>query len=162
MTRRTKLELEINKPVEVELLYDEPVSGTSTYGSYNMYAVKDDTGMEWSFFAPEEVHKELSKLSKGDIAVITKIAAQKGSRVITKYDVQLPNKVKKTNSSVHIGEVLEQILPENGADSKDAFYEIMKSSYADALSINTELNGRVVSVEKIAVTLFIARSKQIS
>jgi len=39
MTQRTKLELPINRPVEIELLYDEPVTGKSQYGQYYMYAV---------------------------------------------------------------------------------------------------------------------------
>jgi len=34
MTRRTKLELEINKPTSIELLFDEPITGESQYGPY--------------------------------------------------------------------------------------------------------------------------------
>ena len=34
MTQRTKLNFELNQPVEIELLFDEPVSGTNQYGNY--------------------------------------------------------------------------------------------------------------------------------
>ncbi|MCB9249387.1 MAG: hypothetical protein H6613_12995 [Ignavibacteriales bacterium] len=162
MTRRTKLELEINKPVTIELLYDEPITGESQYGSYSMYAVSAD-GMEYSFFAPDEVHTELLKLSKGDVAVITKLASQRGNKVVTKYEVEVPNKVKAKSEMVSIGEVIDEILPNINAYEvkKDRYYEILRQSYADALQINTELNGISADTARLCITLFIARSKTI-
>ena len=160
MTRRSKLELEINKPVTLELLYDEPIVGESNYGNYFMYAVNVN-GMEYSYFAPEEVHAELSKLSKGDRAVITKIAAQRGSKLVTKYDVKVLNKVTPKAELVSIGDTIEEILPTpEREDEPDEFFHIMKRSYSDALKINSDLNG-MADPAKIAITLFIARSKQI-
>jgi len=90
---RKKLELALNKPSEIELLYDEPVVGQSKYGDYFLYAVRNGDGItEYSFFAPEEVHERIKDLKKGDKAVITKLAEQKGNKIITKFDVSIqPN-----------------------------------------------------------------------
>ncbi|MFZ1289556.1 MAG: hypothetical protein WAR79_05680 [Melioribacteraceae bacterium] len=153
-----KLELEINKPVTIELLYDEPVTGRSEFGNYNMYAISVN-GNEYSYFAPDEVHLELIKLSKGGKAIITKIAAQRGSKLVTKYEVKLLNQPKPKSEVVSIGQAMEEILPEI-SDEPDEFFLIMKRSYSDALKINSELNG-MVDPAKIAITLFIARSKSI-
>lgn len=140
MTQRTKLELPINKPVEIELLYDEPITGKSQYGDYYMYAVKCN-GEEYTFFAPEEVHEKLKNLSKGDKAVITKLAAQRGSKLAVTYEV-----IKEEN---------QEVEEERKSDS---LYELLLKSYRDALEIQKELNG-MIDIEKAAITLFIARSK---
>lgn len=159
MTRRTKLELDINKPVVVEMLYDEPISGRSEFGNYNMYAVSVK-GDEYSFFAPEEVHKELKFLRKGATATITKVAQQKGSKLITRYEVDIFNRVPKP-SAVSVGDVIDEIIPDVQIDYEpDEFFHLMKRSYSDALKINTDLNG-MADPAKIAITLFIARSKSI-
>lgn len=159
MTRRNKLELEINKPVAIELLYDEPIVGESNFGAYYMYAVTAN-GAEYSFFAPEEVHKELVYLRKGAKATITKTAQQKGSKLLTKYEVDIFNRAPKT-SAVSVGEAMAGIIPDSLEDDEnDEFFQIMKQSYTDALKINSELNG-MADPAKIAITLFIARSKNI-
>ena len=156
MTKRMKLELEINKPVSVELLYDEPVTGRSDFGSYNMYAVSVN-GNEYSYFAPDEVHSELSKLSKGDKAEITKIAAQRGNKLVTRYDVKVLSPVRA--NSTFLNENISEIMPAI-TDDPDEYFQIMKRSYSDALKINSDLNG-MADPAKIAITLFIARSKSI-
>ena len=156
MTKRMKLELEINKPVTVELLYDEPVTGRSEFGNYNMYAVSVN-GNEYSYFAPDEVHLELSKLSKGDKAEITKIAAQRGNKLVTRYDVKVLSPVRA--NSTFLNENISEILPVI-TDDPDEYFQIMKRSYSDALKINSDLNG-MADPAKIAITLFIARSKSI-
>jgi len=157
MTQRVKLELEINQPTEIELLYDEPIIGESQYGSYALYAVYAN-GSEYAFFAPEDVHAELCDLKKGDKARITKFAVQRGRKVVTKYIVEVSNKIKqhppaKVVEDIKADEVLE-------SDTGDKHYSVMLQSYRDALKIQQELNG-MASPEKIAVTLFIARSKSI-
>jgi len=144
MTQRAKLELPINKPVEIELLYDEPITGKSQYGDYYMYAVKCN-GEEYTFFAPEEVHEKLKNLGKGDKAVITKLAAQRGSKLAVTYEVVIEQEDEK----------IEEEIEERKSDS---LYELLLKSYRDALEIQKELNG-MIDIEKAAITLFIARSK---
>ncbi|MBU2493259.1 MAG: hypothetical protein KJ571_11595 [Bacteroidetes bacterium] len=152
MTQRTKLELELNKPTEIELLYDECVSGNSQYGDYYLYAVKSD-GKEWSFFPNEQVHFQLKTLRRGDKAVITKLASQRGNKIVTTFDVQVNNKV-----SVSAAAEPEYINDTNEDKYTDRYYEVILQSYRDALKIQGKLNG-LVDVNKIAITLFIARSK---
>lgn len=166
MTRRTKLELEINKPTKVELLFDDPIIGESKFGPYAMFALSVN-GLEYSFFAPSsDVQSELSKLGKGDKAIITKQAVQKENRVVTTYDIQIPRRVidltRPNPKVVSIGEAVEDVLP-NIPQYKihDKYYDIMRQSYADALEINTELKGITSDVARLCITLFIARSKTI-
>jgi len=146
---RKKLELTLNKPSEIELLYDEPVVGQSKYGDYYLYAVRNGDGTtEYSFFAPDEVHERIKDLKKGAKVVITKLAEQKGNKIITKFDVN----------------VIAQ-APQNAAQSSpaqvgsmDNYYETMLQCCKDAIRIQNELGG-MMDAKSIAVTLFIARSK---
>ncbi|MDZ7763776.1 MAG: hypothetical protein U5K00_05040 [Melioribacteraceae bacterium] len=66
MVQRQKLELQVNKPVEVELVYDDPVTGENQYGEYFLYAVKTSDGSEYAFLPPREVHEAL-KISKSPV-----------------------------------------------------------------------------------------------
>lgn len=165
MTQRTKLELKLNNPVEVELLYDEPVTGENAYGNYYLYAVRSEK-TEYSFFAPEAVHYELFNLRKGDTAIITKSAVQKGNKVVTSYEVALPQKVAQQNAiNSHTPapiitekpKLSESFIKEQG-NLSDNFFEIMLISYSDALEIQNRLEN-AIDVTKIAISLFISRTK---
>lgn len=152
MTQRSKLELELNQPKEITLLYDEPVTGKSSYGTYNLYAVESE-GKEYSFFAPDEVHEKIKNLSKGDRAIITKVAKSDRGRVTTGYKVLLPD--KGHNQPVHIKEAVNEVME---SIKKDRLYDIMLASLQDAVDIANTLGG-MVDANRIGITLFIARSK---
>ena len=47
---RKKLELEVNKPVSLTLLFDSPIEGESQYGKYYMYGVQNGKE-EFNLFA---------------------------------------------------------------------------------------------------------------
>ena len=143
------MELELNKPIAIELLFDEPMIGQSKYGDYFLYAVKNGTDEEYSFFAPEEVHAEMSKLRKGDKVQLTKTAEQKGTKIVTKYDVKVLTNGKAADDKNNVSQ------PTN---SKDNYYEIMLASCRDAIKIQSELGG-MFDAKSLAVTLFIARTK---
>jgi len=154
MTTRNKLQIPINEPTTVELLFDEPITGTSSYGEYFMYAVKSG-GEEYSYFAPEEVHEKLKLLSRGDQATITKLAAQRGDKLVTTYEVKSDRLLdEQANVYARRGEEMYS----SPSDKPDKYYDVMLSSYKDAIEINDQLKG-MADVSKIAVTLFIARSK---
>lgn len=159
MTQRPKLEVPVNSSVEIELLYDEAIVGRNEYGAYFLYAVKSK-GQEYSLFAHPEVHEALSKLSKGDRAVITKLVSQRGSRYFVKWDVQ-PIK-ESIEASISEDDDLSDEQPDEQSSGepslKDQLYMILRSSYQDALDLQKELNG-MIDIEKAAITLFIARSK---
>ncbi len=103
--------------------------------------MKNGTGEEYSFFAPDEVHEQIKQLKKGAKFTIVKLAEQRGTKIITKYDV-----------------TIDAALSDSGNNSKDSYFEAMFASYDDAMKIQEKLNG-MVDVNRIAITLFIARSK---
>ena len=148
MPERKKLELEVNKPAVLELLFDEPMIGNSRFGEYYLYAVKNGSNTEYSFFAPEEVHKEIKNLRKGERFQVSKLAEQNGKKIITKYEVKLPEKEK----------IKQPTSEPDSNSSKDNYFEAMLTSYQDAMKIQEKLNG-MVDVTRIAISLFIARSK---
>lgn len=144
MAERKKLELELNKKMSLELLFDEPMVGQSRFGEYYLYAVKNGSDVEYSFFAPAEVNEQIKTLKKGERFEITKLAEQKGTKIVTSY------KVEKKN--------LESPANEINKNSNDNFYELMLTSCRDAVKIQNELGG-LMDAKSLAVTLFIARTK---
>ena len=144
MAERKKLELELNRTQSLELLFDEPMVGQSRYGEYYLYSVKNGTDEEYSFFAPAEVNDQIKSLRKGDRFEITKLAEQKGTKIITKYEVKVKQQTPTNNNNHQV--------------QKDNYFDAMLTSYQDALKIQEQLNG-MVDVNRIAITLFIARSK---
>ncbi len=134
------------------MLYDEPVVGQSRYGEYYLYVVKNGTGEEYSFFAPDEVHNEIKQLKKGAKFTIVKLAEQRGTKIITKHVVTIHQSEIKPQEAVPSGNI------GNNPNNRDLYYDAMLSSYEDAMKIQEKLNG-MVDVNRIAITLFIARSK---
>ena len=141
------------------MLFDEPVVGQSRFGEYYLYSVKDRKGEEYSFFAPDELHEKMKQLHKGNKVEVTKLAEQNGKKILTKYDLKLvrngtqptqPNRPKNNNEP--------KSNSNNNNNIKDTYFEAMLSSYEDAIKIQEKLNG-MVDVNRIAITLFIARSK---
>ncbi len=140
---RKKLELELNKPTHLEMLYDQPKIGESQYGEYYLYAVRNGDGKEYSFFAPEEVHSQIKNLKKGDTVVVTKKAQQKDKKVVTTYEVDIPEKKPAEEK------------PKNGSNG---YYEAMVESFEDAIKIQEKFNG-IANINQIAISLFIQRTK---
>jgi len=120
--------------------------GQSRYGEYYLYAVKNEDNQEYSYFAPAEVNEQIKALKKGDRFELTKTAEQKGTKIITRYDVKLLNQIP------------ESLPAEINKNSNDNFYELMLTSCKDAIRIQNELGG-MMDAKSLAVTLFIARSK---
>ena len=135
--------------MRLELLFDEPITGQSKYGTYWMYTLKDNTGEELIYFAPEEVNEQIKSLRKGDKFEITKLAEQKGSKIEIRYAVKFDENLQKPTLPNRT-EVKVQVC--------DSFYELMLSSCKDAIRIQNELGG-MLDAKSLAVTLFIARSK---
>ena len=153
MTERRKLELQLNQTTEIELLYDEPVVGKSQYGEYFLYAIKSEES-EYAFFAPPEIHEQLQHKRKGDVAFVQKVALQKGNKVVTSYKVDFPDAPIESE----IPKEKETPLAADRTQDSDKYYSIMLKSYKDSFRLQEELGG-MVDIEKIAITLFISRSK---
>jgi hypothetical protein len=104
-------------------------------------------------------------MHKGDKATITRLAAQRGSKLITTYDVRTENKVppqpsmeaveRKTIEDSEVDKVIDDALNEESADD---YYSVMLTCYNDAFRLQKELNG-MIDIERAAITLFISRTK---
>ncbi len=130
--------------MSLELLFDEPMVGQSRFGEYYLYAVKNGTDQEYSFFAPAEVNEQIKSLRKGERFEITKLAEQKRTKIVTSY------KVEKKNLESPANEIIK--------NTNDNFYDLMLTSCRDAVRIQNELGG-LMDAKSLAVTLFIARSR---
>ncbi|MCB9211087.1 MAG: hypothetical protein H6609_17105 [Ignavibacteriales bacterium] len=109
-----------------------------------MYAVSNGENKEYSFFAPEEVHTLLKDHGKGTVATITKVAMQKGSKLVTSYKVDV-----KLKDVVENGAINSQTGP---------YLEMMIRSFEDAIKIQERFNG-IANINQIAITMFIQRTK---
>jgi hypothetical protein len=143
--KKPKLELELNKQVKIELLQDQPLIGTSRYGEYFLYSVRNGNGEEYSFFPDKEVHEKLKDLRRGDKVEICKRAEQKGTKIVTSFEV----KVLQSNNS--------EMIPDKNIIT-DNYFDVMFASYKDALQIQEKL-GTMIDTTKISICLFIARTK---
>ena len=143
--KKPKLELELNKPVKIELLQDQCLTGTSRYGEYYLYNVRNGTDEELSFFPDKEVHEKLKDLRRGDKVEICKRAEQKGSKIITTFEVKV---LQSSNSEPNSD---KNIIADN-------YFDVMLASYKDALQIQEKL-GTMIDTTKISICLFIARTK---
>src|SRR5574338_530997 len=143
--KKPKLELDLNLPVKIEILQDQPLIGTSRFGDYYLYNVRNGNGAEYSFFPDKEVHEKLKDLRKGDKVEICKRAEQKGSKIVTSFDV----KVLQSSASDQNN---------NKSIASDNYFDIMLASYQDSLRIQDKL-GTMIDTTKISICLFIARTK---
>lgn len=154
---RRRLWLHTNHPTEITLLHDDPKTGSSSLGNYNLYIVKVGNE-EFSFFADDIVHSKIKNLKKGDCALITKIVKKNGSKLVTNYDVVCKPRIKQQLGAAESKSEISDNSAAATSDSIDKYFNIMLDSYSDALKIQAELNG-FVDVSRVAITLFIARSK---
>ena len=141
---RKKLDLQVNTPTNLQLLFDSPLTGDNTYGKYYMYAVKNGDGTEYSFFAPQEVHEQLKDKPKGTKFQITKTATQKGKKLVQDFVVEFPENGKQK----------KEIEPKQ---EETEYFDAMLKSYDEATKIQNKFSA--VNLNQCAVTLFIARTK---
>jgi hypothetical protein len=141
---RKKLDLQVNSPMNLQLLFDSCVEGESKFGKYYLYSLKNGED-EYSFFAPLSVHEQLKDKPKGTRFQLTKTAVQKGKKLITDFEIKfLDDGIK------------EEKKPETKSE-ENGYYEAMLKSYEDAAKIQRKFSA--VNLNQCAVTLFIARTK---
>jgi hypothetical protein len=140
---RPKMELEVNKPTRIKLLFNDCVEGSSKFGKYYLYAIENGDGSsQYSLFAADDLHKQLKLYKKDDELLVTKLAASRGNKIVVSWDV------KKLNDEVSS----EPVTPDN------TYYSAMEKSFEEALKIQNRFNG-MANVNQIAITLFIQRTK---
>ena len=140
---RKKLELQINSPISLQLLFDDPLVGENSFGKYYCYALGNGDN-EYSFFAPLSVHEKLKDKRKGTNFTITKTATQKGKKLVTNFEIKFLD-----NGKVEI-----QQLKSNG----NFYFEEMKKSFEEATNLQKIYNG--LNLNSVALSLFISRTKQ--
>ena len=81
----------MNKPAKFKLQHD-CITGKNNYGEYHLYPLKDDSGNELSFFAPDDVHSVLAehKLKSGDEFILTRV--ENGKKGSSKLQVSIIGK----------------------------------------------------------------------
>lgn len=84
---------------------------------------------------------------KGTEAIITKLAAQRGKKLVTTYDVQIVDNGK-----------VDCEMPCQKQPQQNPYLENMLASFADALAVQEKFNG-MANVNQIAITMFIQRTK---
>jgi hypothetical protein len=162
---RQKMDLELNSPKRLELIFDAPITGENRFGAYSLYAFSDlETGEEVTFFAPPDVDAELRHRKKGYRFTITKAAKQVGKKVETFYEI-VPHAINGANGNEHsTKERTSKASPaaehedETPQSRHDPLVELLRLSCEDALQIQASLNA-MLDVNRLAITLFIARSK---
>lgn len=145
LMERPKMELPVNQATKIKLLFDDCAEGNSKFGKYFLYAVVNGDGnSEYSLFAPELLHDQLKKFKKGDELLVTKLAAQRGTKLVVAYDVVKQEKQPE-----------ETIATRNSED--DFLYSAMEKSLEQSISLAKKFNS--VPIDKLAISLFIARTK---
>ena len=143
MMERKKIILEPNKETRMEMLFDQPIIGQSTYGDYFLYSVRNGDGLEYSFFAPPEVHEKLKDLKKGDVVLINKKVMQKGKKVVTDYEITPVKRVTNQEGPLII--------------TDEFYYNAMEKSLEYAQKLQAKYTGMQLS--QIAISIFIQMTK---
>jgi len=89
----------------------------------------------------------LKDQGKGTEAIITKLAAQRGKKLVTTYDVQIVGENGKSNNV-------------NSAqyNQTNPYLENMLASFEDAMRVQEKFNG-MANVTQLAITMYISRNK---
>ena len=138
---RPKVELQLNQPIRLKIIRNEPLIGENGHGKYCMYAVTNEAGEELVWFAPAPAHE-----------VIQSQQLKAGSEIIVK-----PTGKNKVEVSI-LGKAAE---PEQATKSSDSRKEVMIQSMRDAADILAavpDLGFRAEDARAIGLSLFIART----
>ena len=156
---RPKLDLQLNQTATLTLMRDKPYTGESSFGPYFLYHVKDAGGVEYSFFAPSEIHGQVVEagLKAGDAFTLSKKAVQNGKKVGARLEFEA---VTKPVSAQPNQPVKQDALPFEIHD--DGFKQLMQRCVQDAVEIVKAVNTitwQNEDVRSIALTMFIQRAR---
>jgi len=141
------------------LLKDKCYAGESSFGQYFLYNVRNEAGVELSFFAPADIHASILEagLKTGDSFLLSKKAVQNGKKVGAKLEFEA---VKKPDS----------VQPEQPGKKEDVrvespddgFRQLMYRCVSEAVQIVKDINTvpwQNEDIRSIALTMFIQRAK---
>lgn len=145
---RPKMELEVNKPTRIKLLFNGCIEGSSQHGKYYLYGIQNGDGKsEFSLFAADELHKQLKQYPKDTELLVTKLAASRGNKIVVTWDVKKigENVVSKTTNNKH-------------TPQEDFYYTAMETSFDEAIRLQQKFNG--VNISQVAISLFIQKTSR--
>jgi hypothetical protein len=139
---RPKLELPQNSPVRLRLLKATPFTGENSRGKFYLYSVVDADGIELAYFATDEIHNLIQS-----------------NRLAAGADIQLTKKGKAVEFAI-IGQAVPEVPPAVAADG-DGLKAILLKCVKDAAEVIRDSGIQLGNdeLQKLATTLFIARSK---
>jgi len=132
--------------LKLKLLRDQPHVGDNGHGKYFLYSAQDEAGIEFAWFAPQEIHDviQTNGLKTGSEILVKRVQAN-GKKGVTKIELSI------------LGETPEQPKA-NGDDLK----EIMQRCLQEAVEITKAVAGvplQSEDVRSICSCLFIARTR---
>ena len=147
---KPKLELLLEKPIQLTLLKDKPYIGNNNYGEFYLYSAKDDQGIEYSYFADASVHNLIQehKLKSGSSFVLQRVAVMNGKKMSSKVEFSI------------IGEPEPQaVIP--AVPGSDNLKEILLQCLVDAAEVvkSAGIQFSNDELQKLATTLFIQRAR---
>jgi len=156
---RPKLDLNLGEVATLTLMRDKPYQGESSFGQYYLYTVKDQTGVELSFFAPADIHAQILEagLKAGDSFLLSKKAVQNGKKLGAKLEFEA---VKKPETVQPAEPEKKEEVPFDIPD--DGFRQLMQRCVSEAVEITKEVNTipwQNEDVRSIALTMCIQRAK---
>lgn len=151
---KPKLDLQVNIPATIKLLMDKPVTGSNAYGNWYLFGVEYE-GQEYSFFATEDVatFAEENSLRKGDTIKVTKTFVKVGKKNQTSYQLEIVSKGQQGHPASNGN---KQVVTNGNGQAED--YKVMHDCLAQGIKLQQDL-GSVIDVNRIAITLFITRTK---
>jgi hypothetical protein len=139
-----KVELELNQEARLKIL-KSVYQGQNSYGKFFLYSVTDtDSGEIKSFFAPDEIHSIIQeqKLGVGSEFLLKRVQNGKGSSKLELSILGKAPEISNTPTSDNLRETLLNCIHD-----------------AEYVAKNSGLQFSLDEIQKLATTLFIARSK---
>jgi len=148
-----KVEFSIGQPVELKLLTDEPITGTSQYGHWNLYPVLNQNEIQ-SFFAPQSVVDLMKKKGLGKNAVIsvTKHITKKDKKMITDYSIDVVS-AKAVETSVEKNGTTKRNKNKAGNDNNPEFIQL-RDAIKSAVDYKKLLGIKNLDVSQLGIALF--------
>lgn len=147
---KPKLDLILDRPIKLTLLKDKPYIGNNNYGEFYLYSVKDDEGVEYSYFAETHIHTLIQehKLKSGSSFILTKIASQNGKKISAKVEFSIVGESEQPS----------QIFP-----GQDNLKDLMLQCLIDASEVVKQAGLQFSNdeLQKLATTIFIQRCRNV-
>ena len=147
---KPKLELTLDKPIKLTLLKAKPFIGNNNYGEFYLYSVKDDQGIEYSYFASADIHELIQqhKMKAVSSFILKKVASMNGKKMVPKIEFSIIGESEEHHSS-------------SPSTTKDNLKEILLQCVIDAADVIRSSGIQLGNdeLQKLATTLFIQRAK---